>query len=361
MTRVQPGDHVTLSWKACCGDCYYCRHDQPAICDRHGAEINAGVMSDGTARMRWRGETLHQFGGLSTFAEYAVVREASVVPIRKDVPLDVAALVGCAVSTGVGAAMFTAKVRAGESVAVFGAGGVGLNIIQGAALCGAGPIIAVDKNSQKMEIAREFGATHCLMSDETVVAEIQKLTGGRGADHCLESVGIPGLQETAIAAVRPGGTVTLVGITPQDAGTTILGQVITCSERKILGSFYGSINPARDFRCFFGSVLCGQAQAGGAGDAALPAGRDQRGLREHADGRGRAGCDCVLSAGIMFVRLVRYCGTLHAFFYPIPRPLPQQAREGELNPADSIGICWISQGKLLVYVLFWYYISCLYV
>ena len=247
VTRVKPGDHVTLSWKACCGECFYCRNDQPAICDTHSADINAGLMSDGTARMRWRGETLHQWGGLSTFAEYAVVREESVVPIRKDVPLEVAALVGCAVSTGVGAAMYTAEVRSGQSVAVFGAGGVGLNIIQGAALCGADPIIAVDTNSNKMEIAREFGATHCLISDETVVAEIQKLTGGRGADHCLESVGIPALQETAIAAVRPGGIVTLVGITPQDSGTTILGQIITCTERKIRGSFYGSINPARDF------------------------------------------------------------------------------------------------------------------
>ena len=247
VTRVQPGDHVALSWKACCGECFYCRNDQPAICDTHAVEVNAGLQADGSSRIRWRGEPVYILGGLGTFAEYAVLREASAVPIRKDVPLEVAALVGCAVSTGVGAAMFTAGVRAGQSAAVFGAGGVGLNIIQGAALCGADPIIAVDTNSSKMEMARDFGATHCLMSDESVVGEIQKLTGGRGADHCFESVGIPALQETAIAAVRPGGIVTLVGITPQDAGTTILGQVITCTERKIRGSFYGSINPARDF------------------------------------------------------------------------------------------------------------------
>ncbi|MCY3781336.1 MAG: Zn-dependent alcohol dehydrogenase [Chloroflexi bacterium] len=247
VSRVKRGDHVTLNWKACCGDCFYCQQDQPAICDTHAADINAGLLADGTSRIRWHGQPIYILGGLGTFAEYAVVRQESVVPIRKDVPLAVAALVGCAVSTGVGAAIYTAEVRPGQSVAVFGAGGVGLNIIQGAALCGADPIIAVDTNSNKMEIARDFGATHCLMSDDTVVAEIQKLSGGRGADHCFESVGIPALQETAIAAVRPGGIVTLVGITPQDAGTTIFGQVITVSERKIRGSAYGSVNPARDF------------------------------------------------------------------------------------------------------------------
>ena len=247
VTRVKPGDHVTLSWKACCGECFYCQNDQPAICDTHQTEIEAGVQTDGTSRIRWRGEPVYMLGGLGTFAEYAVVREVSAVPIRKDVPLEVASLVGCAVSTGVGAAMYTAEVRPGQSVAVFGAGGVGLNIIQGAALCGADPVISVDTNSSKMEIAREFGATHSLMSDETVVAEIQKLTSGRGADHSFESVGIPALQETAIEAVRPGGIVTLVGITPLGAGTTISGGIVTMTERKIRGSFYGSINPSRDF------------------------------------------------------------------------------------------------------------------
>ena len=247
VTRVKPGDHVTLSWKACCGECFYCQQDQPAICDAHAAEINAGLMSDGTARTRWRGETLHQWGGLSTFAEYSVVREESVVPIRKDVPLEVAALVGCAVSTGVGAALYTAEVRAGQSVAVFGAGGVGLNIIQGAALCGTDPIIAVDANRNKMEIAREFGATHSLMSDDAVVSEIQKLTGGRGVDQAFESVGLADLQVKAQWATRPGGKLTLVGITPAETTTPITAGHITINEKKILGSFYGSINPARDF------------------------------------------------------------------------------------------------------------------
>ncbi len=258
VSRVQPGDHVALSWKACCGACFYCQNDQPALCDTHQNEVVAGLMSDGSSRIHWRGQPVYNFGGLSAFAEYAVAREVSVVPIRKDVPLEVAALVGCAVSTGVGAAMYTAEVRAGQSVAVFGAGGVGLNILQGAALCGADPIIAVDINSAKMEIARDFGATHSLISDAAVVAEIQKLTAGRGADHCFESVGIPALQERAIEAVRPGGIVTLVGITPQDSRTSFLGQVLTCSERKIRGSFYGSVNPNRDFHVFLDLYQAGK-------------------------------------------------------------------------------------------------------
>ena len=247
VTRVQAGDHVTLSWKACCGDCFYCQNDEHSICETHVTRINEGVQEDGSSRISWRGDPVYILGGLGTFAEYAVVREVSVVPIGKDVPLEVASLVGCAVSTGVGAAMYTAGVRAGQSVAVFGAGGVGLNIIQGAALCGADPIIAVDTNSSKMEIARDFGATHALMSDHTVVAEIQKLTEGRGADHTFESVGIPALQETAIEAVRPGGIVTLVGLTPVGSAATIDTNTMTVTERKVRGSFYGSINPSRDF------------------------------------------------------------------------------------------------------------------
>lgn len=258
VTRVQPGDHVTLSFRANCGECFYCRNDQATICEHELDEVIDGVLSDGSSRISWKGAPVYILAGLGTFAEYIVAREVSVVPVRKDVPLEVAALVGCAVSTGVGAAMFTAEVRAGQSVAVFGAGGVGLNIIQGAALCGADPIIAVDTNSNKMEIAREFGATHCLLSDDRVVAEIQKLSEGRGADHTFESVGIPALQETAIAAVRPGGICTLVGITPQDSETKFHGQVITMSERKIRGSLYGSINPARDFHLFLDLYMAGK-------------------------------------------------------------------------------------------------------
>ena len=130
--------------------------------------------------------------------------------------------------------------------------------MQGAALCGADPIIAVDINNSKMKIAREFGATHSLLTDDAVVTQIQMLTEGRGADHCFESVGIPSLQETSIAAVRPGGIVTLVGITPVGAGTVVSGNIVTCTERRIRGSFYGSVNPSRDFHLFLDLYQAGK-------------------------------------------------------------------------------------------------------
>ena len=131
VTRVQPGDHVALSWKACCGHCFYCQNDQPAICNTHAAEVEGGVQNDGTSRIEWRGDDVYILGGLGVFAEYVVIREVSCVPIPKDVPLEVAALVGCAVPMGVGAAMYTAAVRPGQSVAIFWRGWRGTEHLAG--------------------------------------------------------------------------------------------------------------------------------------------------------------------------------------------------------------------------------------
>ena len=250
VSRVQPGDHVTLSFRPHCDDCFYCLNDKPVLCETFTPQLRAGTQADGSSRLRWNGEPVYIFTGLGCFAEYVVVPEQSCVPVREDVPLDVAALVGCAVSTGVGAALYTADVRAGQSAVVIGAGGVGLNIIQGAALAGAHPIIAVDNNSSKMEIAREFGATHTLYSDDTVVSQVQGLTAGRGADHVFESVGLTSLQEMALDATRPGGTLTLVGLSPMGSGTNLPGAIITRTEKVVRGSYYGSVLPSRDFPRF---------------------------------------------------------------------------------------------------------------
>jgi S-(hydroxymethyl)glutathione dehydrogenase / alcohol dehydrogenase len=143
-------------------------------------------------------------------------------------------------------------------VVVFGAGGVGLNILQGALLCGADPIIAVDTHPAKMQMARTFGATHTLLSNDDVISEIRKFTGGRGADHVLESVGLPKLQETALEAVRPGGTLSLVGLAPMGSGTNLPGAVITRKEKTIKGSYYGSVNPRRDFPMIVDLYLAGK-------------------------------------------------------------------------------------------------------
>jgi NDMA-dependent alcohol dehydrogenase len=245
--RVKPGDHVTLNWAPDCGHCFYCLRGKTNLCETFIEPIWAGVMLDGTPRLHRNGQAIYHFCGLATFADFAVVPQESCVPIRKDIPLKIAALVGCAVATGVGAVMYTAQVQPGESVVVFGCGGVGLSILQGALICGAHPIIAVDTNAAKMQIARQFGATHTLMSHDHTLDAIRDLTGGRGAEYAFEAVGIPAVQETALKAIRPGGTLVLAGLAPMGTGTNLPGAVITRQEKVIKGSYYGTINASRDF------------------------------------------------------------------------------------------------------------------
>lgn len=247
VTRVKPGDHIVLSWTPDCGHCFYCQQGKPNLCETFTGPIWEGVMLDGTPRLHHGSQPVYHYCGLATFAEYAVVPEQSCVPIRKDVPLTVASLVGCAVATGVGAALFTAGVRPGESVVVFGCGGVGLNILMGAALCGASTIIAVDTNAPKLQMARDFDATHTLLMSDGIIDEIRALTGGRGADHVFEAVGLTSVQELALEAARPGGSLVLVGLSPMGSGTNLPGAVITRKELVIKGSYYGTVHPARDF------------------------------------------------------------------------------------------------------------------
>jgi Zn-dependent alcohol dehydrogenase len=215
-------------------------------------------MLDGSPRLSIDGEPVYHYCGLASFAEYAVVPQESCIPIRKDVPLRAASLVGCAVATGVGAAMYTAQVRPGQSVVVYGCGGIGLNVLQGAALCGAGTIIAVDTNTTKLELARPFGATHTLIAGDDTLEAIRDLTGGRGADQVFEAVGAPAVQEAAFAAVRPGGTLTLVGLSPMGTGTNLPGAVIVRKEITIKGSYYGTVNPRRDFPLFLDLYMAGK-------------------------------------------------------------------------------------------------------
>ena len=258
VTRVRPGDHVTLSWSPDCGECFYCRHGQPNLCDTFTGPIWAGTMLDGTPRLYRGKDPVYHYCGLATFAEYVVVPQQSCIPIAKNIPLKVASLVGCAVATGVGAVMYTAGVRPGESVVVLGCGGVGLNILQGAMLCGANPIIAVDVNEAKMQLARQFGATHTLYSNDHLIEAVRDLTGGRGADHAFEAVGIPKLQELALEAARPGGTIVLAGLSPMGSATNLPGAIITRQEKTIKGSYYGSVNPSRDFPMLLDLYMAGK-------------------------------------------------------------------------------------------------------
>ena len=244
---VKVGDHVVLNWAPSCGGCFYCLRDRSNLCETYTAPIWAGTMLDGTTRLSRDGQPVYSYCGLAALAERTVVPQQSCVVIDPGIPLDVAALVGCAVATGVGAAMYTAGVRPGESVVVFGCGGVGLSCIQGARLCGAGMIIGVDTQPSKIWIAKHFGAQSVLMADEDVEQVVKAHTAGRGADHVIEAVGQPALQEKALGCVRPGGTLTLAGLSAMGSATNFPSAVLTRQEKTIKGSYYGSVHAPRDF------------------------------------------------------------------------------------------------------------------
>jgi len=247
VTRVKVGDHVCLNWAPSCGRCFYCLRDRPNLCAAYVESIWAGTMFDGSTRLTLDGEPVYHFSALACFAEKTVVPEPCCVPISKDVPFEVAALIGCAVSTGIGAVLNTAHVPAGSNVAVFGVGGVGLSIVMGAKLAGAGQIIAIDRSQSKLDTAKAFGATSGLLSKQHVIELIQGYTEGRGADFVFEAIGVPEVQELSLHCARPGGVIVLAGISPMGSGTNLPGAVLTRQEKTIMGSYYGTTNPTRDF------------------------------------------------------------------------------------------------------------------
>jgi NDMA-dependent alcohol dehydrogenase len=260
VTTVSEGDHVVLSWLPSCGRCFYCTQGRPILCEWSTPAMLAGTLPDGTSRLTADGgEQVFHYSFLSTFAERCVVPEASCVPIRKDAPLEVAALVGCAVMTGVGAAINRARVEPGSSVAVFGAGGVGLSAVLGSRLAGARTIVAVDPLPFKRGLAQELGATHAVDPANGNVAEaIRGLTDGRGADYAFDTAGAPGLVATAYDAVRPGGTVVAVGIPPADAEARLPGPRLPREEKIVTGSLYGSCRPNLDMPLVLDLYMAGR-------------------------------------------------------------------------------------------------------
>lgn len=245
VTHLGPGDPVVLLWRSPCGRCEFCLAGRPALCTEAGGLRERGVLGDGRTRLRARGRTVHHFLGVSCWAEFVVVPEAAAVRIPAGVPPEHAALAGCAVVTGVGAAWNRAAVRPGEAVAVFGCGGVGLNILQGAAAAGAHPVVAVDAQPAKEDLARTFGATHFVAGGPGAAAEVVRLTAG-GAAACFEAVGLPALAEAAVAATRRGGRTVLVGVAPGGASVRFDPQALVQQERAVLGCLYGSCRPAEE-------------------------------------------------------------------------------------------------------------------
>jgi S-(hydroxymethyl)glutathione dehydrogenase / alcohol dehydrogenase len=236
VSYVQPGDHVITCLSVYCGNCEACLTGHLSIC-ANSRSTDRGP--DDEPRLSRDGTPVAQFLKMSSFAEHMLVHEHGVVKIRDDMPLDRAALIGCGVTTGLGAVFNTAKVEPGSTVAVIGCGGIGLNAIQGARIAGAGRIIAVDMLDNKLEMATEFGATDVVNASETdPVKAVAQLTGG-GVHYAFEAIGLKVAAEQAFGMLRAGGTATVIGMIPIGQNVELPG-VAFLSEKKIQGSAMGS-------------------------------------------------------------------------------------------------------------------------
>ena len=237
------GDLVVLAWTAPCGSCAACRRIEPWLCTEPRGSGHRLRAEDVRLR-RVDGTPIGAYSGIGTFGERQVVAHEAAIPVDPCTPPELAALIGCAVTTGFGAVVNTARVRAGESVVVIGAGGVGLSAVMGARFADAGMIAVIDKREVKLELARSAGATHVLRPSE--VDTIGDLTDG-GADHVIEAIGLTETVEQAIELVRPGGMVTLVGMTPQGQRASFDVYRLVEEGKQIRGSNYGSATPEVDF------------------------------------------------------------------------------------------------------------------
>jgi S-(hydroxymethyl)glutathione dehydrogenase/alcohol dehydrogenase len=245
--RVRPGDHIVLTWAPGCGDCFYCLRGLPAHCESSFEWLWQGTLQDGTTRLRLNGKPVYHFSASSTFAQATVVPEISCIRIRKDIPLAQAALVGCSVTTGIGAVVNSAQVRAGENVAVFGCGGVGLNIVQAAALSGAEKVIAVDTIPFKLSLARTLGATHFVnVQERSAIETIHKWTHQRGVDKAFEATGRPEVMQQALSATRKGGMTVLAGIGPHGSSLQISASNFPRQSKHIVSCYYGDSDPRYD-------------------------------------------------------------------------------------------------------------------
>ncbi len=239
VTSVKPGQQVILSFVPACGRCKSCLDGNANLCDNHMA--TGPNMYDGTCRLHKGDQYIHHMGKVACFAEYAVVPETGCVPTQAQIPMDKAAMIGCCVPTGVGAAIFSANVQPGSTVAVVGCGGVGLNVIMGARLVNASKIIAVDIRESQLEFAMKFGATHSVnASDRDPVAQVKELTGGLGADYTFEVFGSSETIKASYEMCRKSGTVTVVGIAPTGAEVPLNAVDLVRLERTVRGTYYGS-------------------------------------------------------------------------------------------------------------------------
>src|SRR5215210_3689783 len=239
VTGVEVGDHVLTSYIPSCGRCWYCTIGRPNLCDLR--DKPRYLLHDGTSRFKKGDQDIYQYLQLGTYAEMATVPDVSVIPIRKDAPMEVVCLVSCGVMTGFGSVVNRAQVKPGSTVVVYGCGGIGLNAIQAAALVGAAKVIAVDVFEQKLEWAKEFGATHTVNASqvEDPVAAVKEICGRDGADYAIEAVGIQATMEQAFHSVHRGGTAVMIGVPPTGMRLSI-DPALLLGERVLTGTSFGS-------------------------------------------------------------------------------------------------------------------------
>jgi len=242
------GDHVVVSWVPQCGQCYFCTHGQGYLCEAGGMAMATGGLLDGSTRFSRDGEPVKQMACSGTFSELAVIPAIGAVKIPDDIPFEIAALIGCGVLTGVGAALNTADIAQGDTVAVIGCGGVGLNVIQGAKIAGASEIIAIDMLPNKLEMAKDFGATTLVNASEgDPVSKVMDLTEQRGVDVAFEVIGLKPTIEQTIMMTRRGGEAILVGVPRMEVMLELpafFGVVLMA--KTIKGCWYGSSNVQQD-------------------------------------------------------------------------------------------------------------------
>ncbi len=280
------GDHVVLSWVPECGKCRYCQAGRPAQCQLAAEVISVGgTMFDGTSRLRVDGEECFHYLGVSSYAERAVVPASGAIKVRRDAPLDVIAIVGCAVATGVGAVRNTAAVPAGATVAVIGCGGVGLSCIQGARLVGAQRIVAVDLVPEKLDLAVALGATERVDARHgDVLAELKNLVP-EGLDFVFDAIGAISTTEQAIASLGLGGAAVVVGLPPNGEKATFDPMVLAEADQRILGSNYGSSVPHRDIPKLVDEFMSGELDLSAMVSARRPLEEAAASLDELATGR----------------------------------------------------------------------------
>ena len=256
--RLKEGDHVIISWAPDCGACRFCDKGFPALCLNGPPFGEVGV---GGTRFHRDGRDVYHYGP-ATYGPYIVVPEAAAIPIRKDFPLDLAALIGCSVTTGFGAVVNTAGVRAGQSVAVFGCGGIGLNAVQGAAITGAYPIIAVDVLDSKLEIAKQFGATHVINPTRDDVLERVLEWTEIGVDAAIIAVGSTAAIGQGLTILAKQGVEVIVGVPGSGETLPFDPKYVIRGEQRIMGSRYGTSNPAVEFPMLVELAMAGRLKIG---------------------------------------------------------------------------------------------------